>query len=43
LKIPIFYALCFLGGGVIYFLMGYLGTCLVLRFKQRCYRKSFEA
>jgi len=42
-KIPSFYALCFLSGGVIYFLMGYMGTCLVLRFKQMGHRKSFEA
>ncbi|MBM2840115.1 MAG: hypothetical protein HW412_643 [Bacteroidetes bacterium] len=28
-----FYVLCFLGGGVIYFLMGYMGTRLVLKFK----------
>ena len=42
-EIRSFYALCFLGGGVIYFLIGYLGTRLVLKFKRNEHRNSFEA
>lgn len=33
-EVTSFYALCFIGGGVIYFLVGYMGTYLVLKFRQ---------